>query len=68
MLHPFSQWDKVTVGRDFFFNIHKYTPEIPEPAPSLSRHGAQIGGLRVFYRNQNNCGLLGAYVTASTAV
>ena len=27
---------------------HRYTPEIPEPAPSLSRHGAQFGGLRVF--------------------
>ena len=27
---------------------HKYTLAIPEPAPSLSRHGAQIGGLQVF--------------------
>ena len=27
---------------------HRYTPEIQEPAPSLFRHGAQIGGLRVF--------------------
>ena len=28
--------------------MHRYTREIPEPAPSLYRHGAQIGGLRVF--------------------
>ena len=27
---------------------HRYTREIPEPAPFLSRHGAQIGGVRVF--------------------
>ena len=27
---------------------HRYTPEIPEPAPSLSWHGALFGGLRVF--------------------
>ena len=27
---------------------HRYTPEIPEPAPSWSRHGARFGGLRVF--------------------
>ena len=25
--------------------IHRYRPEIPEPAPSLFRHGAQIGGI-----------------------
>ena len=31
------------------FNFsHRYTPEIPESAPSWSRHGAQIGGLWVF--------------------
>ena len=28
--------------------FHRYTREIPEPAPFLSQHGAQIGGLRVF--------------------
>ena len=28
-------------------NIHRYTREIPEPAPFLSRHGAQIGGCQV---------------------
>ena len=28
--------------------IHRYTREIPEPVPFLSRHGAQIGGLLVF--------------------
>ena len=27
---------------------HRYTRKIPEPAPFLSRHGAQIGGLWVF--------------------
>ena len=27
---------------------HRYTREIPEPAPFLSEHGAQIGGVRVF--------------------
>ena len=31
-----------------FSKNHRYTPEIPEPAPSLSWHGAQIGGLRGF--------------------
>ena len=44
------------------------TPEIPEPAPSLFRHGVQIGGLHVFSLNQNNCCSSGAYVTASTSV
>ena len=29
-------------------SYHRYTREIPEPAPSLSQHGAQIGGLRDF--------------------
>ena len=28
--------------------LHRYTSEIPEPASSLSRHGAQIEGLQVF--------------------
>ena len=28
--------------------IHRYTREIPEPAPFLSWHGTQIGGIRVF--------------------
>ena len=46
---------------------HKYTPEIPEFVPSLFPHGAQIGGLRVFSRNQNNRGSSGVYVTTSTA-
>ena len=27
---------------------HRYRPEIPEPAPSLPRHGAKIWGIRVF--------------------
>ena len=27
---------------------HRYRPEIPEPAPSLFLHGAQIGGIQVF--------------------
>ena len=27
---------------------HRYRPEIPEPAPSLSRHGAPIGSIWVF--------------------
>ena len=27
---------------------YRYTPDIPEPAPSLSRPGAQIVGLWVF--------------------
>ena len=29
-------------------SYHRYRPEIPEPAPSLSRHGASIGGVWVF--------------------
>ena len=28
--------------------IHRYKPEIPEPAPSLSWHGVQIGGSSCF--------------------
>ena len=41
---------------------HRCTSETPEPAPSLSGHGVQIG---VFCRscNQNDRGLLGVYVT-----
>ena len=27
---------------------HRYRSEIPEPAPSLFRHGAQIGGIPIF--------------------
>ena len=41
---------------------HRYTREIPEPAPFLSWHGAQIGVFG-FFRNQNNLGSSGAYVT-----
>ena len=29
---------------------HRYRLEIPEPAPSLFRHGARIGGIRVFLK------------------
>ena len=29
-------------------SAHRYRLEIPEPAPSLSWHGAHIGGIRVF--------------------
>ena len=32
----------------FLIAYHRHTREIPEPAPFLSRHGAQIGGIRVF--------------------
>ena len=35
---------------------HRYRPEIPEPAPSLSWHGAPIG-VFVFSRKQNNSDL-----------
>ena len=42
---------------------YRYTMEILEPAPFLFRHGAQIGGLQVFSRNQNNSGSSGVYVT-----
>ena len=44
------------------------TLEIPEPAPSLSRHGAKFGELLFFSCNQNNQGSSGAYVTASARV
>ena len=48
---------------------HRYTPEIPEPAPSWSQHGApSYWGSSGFPCNQNNHGSSGAYVTASTAV
>ena len=40
---------------------HRYTREIPQPAPFLSWHGAQWGSLG-FSCNQNNRGLSGAYV------
>ena len=43
----------VTHGGELRSN-HRYTPEIPEPAPPLSRHGVQIGALQVFSRNQNS--------------
>ena len=36
---------------DFTANLrlyHRYKPEIPEPAPSLSWYGAPVGGIRVF--------------------
>ena len=42
---------------------HRYTPEIPEPAPSLFRHGAQIGSLLSFSCNQKNRGSSDAYAT-----
>ena len=31
-----------------FSGNHRYRPEVPEPVPSLSQHGAQIGGIQVF--------------------
>ena len=34
--------------RKFLSPVHRYTREIPEPAPFLPRHGAQIGGIQVF--------------------
>ena len=44
--------------------IHRYTWEVPEPAPFWSRHRAQIGVFGFFFpRNQNNRGSSGAYVT-----
>ena len=46
----------------YWTTAHRYTREIPEPAPFLSRHGAQIGGIRVF---PNNCDSPGAYVLQS---
>ena len=48
-------------------NISRYRPEIPEPAPSLSRHGhgAPIGGYSGFSRDQNNRDSSGAYVLRS---
>ena len=44
-------WTPHLVSTQLIFMIiddHRYTPETPEPAPSLSWHGAQIGGLQVF--------------------
>ena len=41
--------------------IHRYRPEIPEPAPSLQQNGAPIGGIWGFPRDQNNH-LSSAYV------
>ena len=38
--------------------IYRYRPEIPEPVPSLSQHGAPIGGIWV----QNNHDSSAAYV------
>ena len=34
--------------REIYDVITDIRPEIPEPVPSLSRHGAQIGGNQVF--------------------
>ena len=44
--------------KDRVTSNHRYIREIPEPAPFWSRHGSSS-----FSRNQNNCGLSGAYVT-----
>ena len=40
--YPLKQLKRL-IGRS-----HRYKPEIPEPAPSLFRHGVQIGGSWVF--------------------
>ena len=43
---------------------HRYTREIPGPAPFLSRHRLRFGGgFKFFSCNQNNNGLSGVYVT-----
>ena len=47
---------------------HRYTRAIPEPVPFLFRHGAQIGGLRSFSRNQNNAARQVRMSPASTVV
>ena len=44
---------------------HRYRPEIPEPVPSLSQHGAQIGGIQVFSHDQINGDLSGPYLLRS---
>ena len=44
---------------------HRYRPEIPELAPSLSQHGAQIGGIWVFPLDQSNCDSSDAYLLQS---
>ena len=41
---------------------HRYTREIPEPAPFLSQHGVQIGGTQVFPVIRIS-GSSGAYIT-----
>ena len=43
------------------------TPAIPEPEPSLTRHGLKLEVFG-FSHNQNNCGLLGPYVTCMYCV
>ena len=51
-VEPQIHWNEILIQRNEVLNIlysHKYTREIPESAPFLYRHGAQIGGLRVFH-------------------
>ena len=50
------------LARFCIWSVHRYTPKIPEPVPSLSRMGLKLE-LFGFPRNQNNCDLSGAYVT-----
>ena len=38
------------MGNENCCSLHRYSRETPKPAPFLSRHGAQIGGIRVFPR------------------
>ena len=40
LIHYTTQWQ--------YTWLQRYRPEIPEPEPSLSWHGAPIGGIRVF--------------------
>ena len=44
---------------------NQYRPKVPEPAPSLSQHGALVGGIQVFSRDQSNCDSSDAYVQRS---
>ena len=48
--------------------LHRYTREIPEPAPFLSRHGAQNWASLGFSCDQNNRDLSGAYATCDLNV
>ena len=41
---------------------HRYTREIPEPAPFLLRHGAQIRGIQIFPTIKITAVRQGAYV------